>query len=100
MIERRVRFTETARQHLRREEVWLLENHGQAGALSDEIEGAVRILRVLPDVGTRQDRAGIVGLRRLYLERIGCHLYYTFDEKEVVVRAVWRARKRRGPRFP
>ena len=26
-----------------------------------------------------------------------CHLYYTFDEHEVVVRAVWGARRRRDP---
>src|SRR5437868_5557259 len=24
-----------------------------------------------------------------YLPKVGCHLYYTFDENEVIVRALW-----------
>jgi len=36
-------------------------------------------------------------LRRLYLPKLTCHLYYTFDEREVIVRAVWGARRRRDP---
>jgi hypothetical protein len=35
----------------------------------------------------------------LYLRKIDCHLYYTFDEREVIVRALWGARRRRGPRI-
>jgi hypothetical protein len=36
-------------------------------------------------------------LRRLYLQRISCHLYYTHDDREVIVRALWGARRERGP---
>jgi plasmid stabilization system protein ParE len=99
LTERRVRFTDTARRHLAREQKWLLETRGQSETLSEELESAVRILKVLPAIGTRRDRAGIVGLRRVYLEKIGCHLYYNFDEQTVIVRALWGARMRRNPRF-
>lgn len=99
MIERRIRFTETANRHVARERAWLLENRGQDSALVDELAGAFRILRALPGVGTRQDRAQVPGLRRIYLECIGCHLYYTFDDQQVIVRALWGARKRGGPRI-
>ena len=44
-------------------------------------------------LATGQLRAG---LRRLYLPEIACHLYYTFDDSQVIVRAVWGARRRRG----
>ena len=42
---------------------------------------------------------GVPGLRRLYLRKIACHLYYTFDEHEVIVRALWGARRGKGPLF-
>jgi len=99
LIERRIRFTETARQHIEREKAWLLQNRGNATALLEELRNSVRILRALPGIGSRQERAGIVGLRRVFLEKIGCHLYYTFNDREVFVRALWGARKRRTPRI-
>src|SRR3954447_11700347 len=33
------------------------------------------------------------------LRRIHAHLYYTFDEDEVMIRALWGARRERGPRI-
>ena len=65
--------------------------------LASEIEDALRILSLLPGAGTTYPEAGIDGLRRLYLRKLDCHLYYTFDEDEVIVRALWGARRRRGP---
>ena len=44
------------------------------------------------DLGT-----GTLGLRRLFVRKLNCHLYYTFDEQEVVVRALWGARREHGP---
>ena len=54
-------------------------------------------MSLLPGVGTTYAAAGVPGLRRLYLRKIDCHLYYTFDQDEVIVRAVWGARRRRDP---
>jgi hypothetical protein len=36
-------------------------------------------------------------LRRVYLGKVACHIYYTFDDEEVIVRAVWGARRGRDP---
>ncbi|MGH8546636.1 MAG: hypothetical protein ACREX3_24075 [Gammaproteobacteria bacterium] len=63
------------------------------------MEAALRILALLPGAGTPYTEASIVGLRRVYLPKLACHLYYTFDEHEVVVRALWGARRRRGPQI-
>ncbi len=63
--------------------------------LATEIEEALRLLALLPGAGTAYPHAGISGVRRLYAPT--CHLYYTFDDGEVVVRAFWGARRRRGP---
>ncbi len=41
----------------------------------------------------------VPGLRRIFLRKIACHLYYTFDDHDVIVRALWGSRRERGPRL-
>lgn len=55
------------------------------------------MLAVLPGAGTSYPEAGVVGLRRIYLRKVACHVYYTFDKREVIVRALWGARRDKGP---
>jgi plasmid stabilization system protein ParE len=74
-----------------------LENRLHGEVFATELEEALRVLSLLPGAGTPYTAAGIPGVRRLYLRRVTSHLYYTFDEHEVIVRAVWGARLRRGP---
>ena len=52
---------------------------------------------VLPGAGTAYPHAEVIGLRRVYLRKIACHIYYTFDEREVIIRALWGATRSRGP---
>jgi hypothetical protein len=96
---RRIRFTATAQDHVRREKAWWLENRIHQDVFVAEFEEALRILALLPGVGTAYPQAGINGLRRLYVQKVACHLYYTYDEGEVVVRALWGARQERGPQL-
>ena len=56
-------------------------------------------LSILPGIGERYPSAPIPGVRRLYLERLTSHLYYTYDEREIVIRALWHARRGSGPEF-
>ena len=99
MNPRKVRFTKTARRHVRREKEWWFENRIHADVFVSEFEEALRILAWLPGAGTPYTQAGVAGLRRIYVPKVVCHLYYTFDEREVIVRAFWGARRRRGPRL-
>lgn len=96
MRQRRVRFTATARRHVRREKLWWLENRIRPEIFVSEFEEALRILAWLPGAGTVYPEAGVAGLRRYYLRKVACHIYYTFDEHEVIVRALWGARRHRG----
>ncbi|MEW6320308.1 MAG: type II toxin-antitoxin system HicB family antitoxin [Acidobacteriota bacterium] len=57
----------------------------------------MKILAVLPGVGNPYPEAGIAWLRRLYLETVAHHRYYTFDDEQVIVRAFWGGRRGRGP---
>jgi hypothetical protein len=97
--QRRVRFAATAQRHVRREKAWWLENRAHIEVFATEFEEALRILALLPGAGTLYTEASVAGVRRLYLRKVGCHLYYTFDEHEVIVRAFWGARRRREPQI-
>jgi plasmid stabilization system protein ParE len=94
---RRIRFTATAQRHVRRERAWWVENRIHLDVFAAELEEALRILALLPGAGTPYLRTGVADLRRLYVPKVACHLYYTFDEDEVIVRAFWGARRVRGP---
>jgi hypothetical protein len=53
----------------------------------------------MPGAGTLYPQAKIAGLRRLYLRRVSYHLYYTFTQDVVTVRAFWHAKRGHGPAF-
>ena len=53
----------------------------------------------MPGTGTAYPGAGIEGLRRVFLRKSACHVYYTYDDRDVAVRAVWGVRRERGPRL-
>jgi plasmid stabilization system protein ParE len=97
LIQRRVRFTETAKQHLEREQAWWRENRDRAELFVTELESALAVLSTLPGAGALYTVSGTPNLRRVYLRKLGCHLYYTFDDLDVIVRALWGARRERGP---
>lgn len=97
MNDRRVRFTATAGRHLDHQRTWWLEHRDHQELFATELESAVAILAILPGAGTPYLRAGLRGIRRLYLRKIACHIYYSFNDDEVVVRALWGARRERGP---
>jgi hypothetical protein len=95
--ERRVRFTATAEAHVEHEHTWWRENRDYHELFRAELDLAIQLVAILPGTGSAYTLADTPGLRRLYLSRIGCHLYYTFDDDEVIVRALWGARREHGP---
>ncbi|MGH2437653.1 MAG: hypothetical protein ACRDFA_11760 [bacterium] len=99
MKNRRVSFTFTAQQHVAREKAWWLENREHTEVFAEELEQALKIVAILPGAGTVYVRSPVPGVRRVYLRRVALHLYYTFDDSEVIVRALWGARRERGPQF-
>lgn len=99
MTPRRVRFTATAHSHIRRENSWWLNNRDHKEILANDLEATLEAVALLPSVGALYTEAGIPGLRRMYLPTIACHVYSTFDDEEVIVRALWGARRKRGPQL-
>ena len=70
MNPRRVRFTATARRHVRREKEWWLENRIHADVFVTEFEEALRILAWLPGAGTSYTQVPVAGLRRIYVRNL------------------------------
>lgn len=99
MIRRRVRFTATARAQLRMLKAWWKENSLRPQIVQEDLEQAIDMLSLLPGIGAAYSPSPIAGVHRLYLERLSSHLYYTFDERDVVIRALWHARRGSGPDF-
>jgi len=96
---RRIRFTATAQEHVRRENAWWLANRDDTGVFAEELEQALKIAATLPGAGTPYVQFPVPGVRRIYLRRVVAHLYFTFDDDEVIIRALWGAHRERGPRI-
>jgi plasmid stabilization system protein ParE len=99
LTNRRLRFTATAQDHVRLEKAWWLANRDHLDVFAEELEQALKIVAALPGAGTLYPQSPVPGVRRVYLRRVAAHLYYTFDEDEVIIRALWGARRERGPRI-
>lgn len=64
---------------------------------ADELERALEVVSRLPGAGSPYVPSTTPGVRRVYLRRTSLHVYYTFDEREILIRAVWGARLEHGP---
>jgi len=96
---RKIRFTATAREHVRLLKQWWKENSVRPEILEQDLSEALKMLSIVPGIGKPYSSAPFPGVRRLYLERLMSHLYYTHDEREIVIRALWHARRGSGPDF-
>jgi plasmid stabilization system protein ParE len=96
---RRVRFTATARGHVKLLDQWWRANSVRPQILHEDLQAALELLATLPSIGSVYQASPVPDTRRFYLERLLCHLYYTFDEHDLVIRAVWHVRRGFGPEF-
>ena len=99
MKPRRVRFTAAAQQQLDIERTWWIKNRDQRELFATELERSLAILATHPRVGRKQRSIRFKRLRRALLRKTLCYIYYTVHADAVVIRAVWGARRKRGPRI-
>lgn len=64
---RRLRFTATAQEHVRREKAWWWANRDHTDVFTEEVEQALRIIAALPGAGTPYPQSPVPGVRRVYL---------------------------------
>lgn len=99
MTGRRVRFTVTARQQIDLEHRWWLEHRDHRQLFEDALGTALNVLALLPGLGTPYELSPVPEVRRLYLDKVACHLYYTYDDEQVIIRSMWGATRGRSPSF-
>ena len=74
-------------------------NRDHTDVFAEELEQALKIVAALPGAGTAYAGSPVPGVRRVYLRRVAAHPYYTFDDDEVIIRALWGVRRERGPQL-
>jgi len=80
---RQVLFTATARRHVLRERDWWVTNRENVEAFASDLDRALESIATLPGVGSSYPR--IPGMRRIFLERVAVHVYFTFDGDRVIL---------------
>lgn len=97
MIGRHVSLTVTAQTQIDQQHRWWIENRDQPQLFEVELAAALDLVGLLPGIGTPYELSPIPRVRRLYLDKIDSHLYYTYDDERVIIRSLWGARRGGGP---
>jgi plasmid stabilization system protein ParE len=93
-----VRTTPDAESQVRAIDDWWRRHRAAAPDLFlDELETAFTLIGSAPNVGHPYRRAPVGGTRRVLLARTRYHVYYAPLGDEVVLLAVWHARRGSGP---
>ena len=96
---RRIEITEKAQAQISVASAWWAENRPAApGAIREELDRILGLLRVQPEIGTIARRATLSGVRRVTLSRIRYYVYYRVAGDALQVLAFWHTS--RGSRPP
>jgi plasmid stabilization system protein ParE len=96
----RVVFTQRALAETREAVTWWRENRPAApDAIREELARVVTLLAAQPRIGARARSERLPGVRRLFVSRVRCFIYYRVDERaaSVVILAFWHESRGRGP---
>lgn len=96
----RLDITEQAEQHILAATAWWSHHRPAApDAVLEDVDHALELLRVQPDLGIRARIATLPGVRRITLTRIRYYLYYRVAGETLQVLALWHASRGSGPTF-
>lgn len=65
-----------------------MAHRDQRQLVEHELGAALNLVALLPGSGTPYELSPVPEVRRLYLDKIDCHLYYTYDDEQVIVRSL------------
>ena len=93
-----VEVTPLAAAQIERAATWWVENRPAApDAIRVDFEEASALLSRHPGIGAKSSTARYPDLRRLFLSRVGYHIYYRVTSGKIVILAFWHARRGTGP---
>ncbi len=97
----KLRLTPRALADAKRLKRWWTQHRTKAPDLFEqELDDALKSILAMPTLGRVYEHEGRdVGLRRVLMQKTGHHVYYAVEADEIVVIAVWGARKERGPKL-
>jgi plasmid stabilization system protein ParE len=94
------KVSKRAAAQIRKADDWWFANRPLApGAIAIDLKAGLSLVSESPSIGTAYPRKRTVGVRRLYLSRLGYFVYYNFSDAELTVLAFWHASRRQGPRL-
>jgi len=96
-----VSFTRRAAKHVDEAGRWWRANRTKAPeALREELDQALQLIALQPDVGAIARNTKLAGVRRILLSRVSYHLYYRLLDtpaRPIQVVALWHASRGAGP---
>lgn len=94
----RVEITDDAQAQIAAAVAWWAANRPMApGAVLDDLDRILGLLRVQPSMGARARRTTLSGVRRVTLTRIRYYVYYRVAEDALQVLALWHTSRGQAP---
>ncbi len=91
-------ITDQAEQHILTATAWWSEHRPAApGAVLEDLDHTLELLRMQPELGTRARKVTLAGVRRVTLPRIRYVLYYRVVGDVLQVLALWHANRGTEP---
>jgi plasmid stabilization system protein ParE len=95
----RIEITEQAQTQISVASAWWADNRPAApGAINEELDRVLGLIRVQPEIGAVARRATLSGVRRVTLSRIRYYVYYRVADDAIQVLAFWHTSRGTGPR--
>jgi plasmid stabilization system protein ParE len=94
----RIEITDNAQSQISAAAAWWAQHRPAApGAIHEELDRVLDLLRVQPDIGTLARRATLSGVRRVTLSRIRYYVYYRVVGDALQLLAFWHTSRGSGP---
>ena len=78
-------------------EWWAANRPAAPGAVRQDLEAAVKLLLVQPDIGARVEEESSPDVRRFHLDRVRYWVYYRVRRNRLEVLSVWHSSRGSGP---
>ena len=78
-------------------EWWAANRPAAPSAVPQDLEAAVNVLLVQPDIGARVEEASSPDVRRFHLDRIRYWVYYRVRSNRLEILSVWHISRGTGP---
>lgn len=96
----RVKISARAAGEVRAAAAWWAENRPAVpGAVAADFGESVALLAEQPGIGAKYEGARTLGVRRLFLGRLGYFIYYKTEEDTLKVLAFWHSSRENQPRL-